>query len=403
MAAMGDRSSAGRISALFLIGAIFISIILISGCPIVPPTPPNGNGTPGNVTPPVINVTNATNVSTGPCEQTSVFDRDRCYKSLAQQNSDLSYCSKIYQLPEKDACLYLFAGTGQEVCALMSVGSPSRDQCFDLNARVQKKMDICDRIGNETLKAQCIEAVAPPCSLIDDDAKRELCLALDGKDYNLCRSDSCFYGYALDKNAEAPCRNISQDSTRLACLTITKDVDECKNGLYEAVRDMCYMLASDAENYPVYCEKISEFGTYREDCYLGLALKNGDGFICNKDRVESERNTCYLNYSLATGNAIICLNITGPMTRTACSLQTAVKYNKPQYCQFVVNLYDATACYSLILNSGNAILLSDCDQIPDSSWQDVCYSRVALQQNDKSLCDRISGKDVKQNCYAKFG
>jgi len=44
-------------------------------------------------------------------------------------------------------------------------------------------------------------------------------------------------------------------------------------------------------------------------------------------------------------------------------------------------------------------LLSECDEISDKIDKASCYARVAVVEEDLSICDRIQNQDIKNNCY----
>lgn len=121
--------------------------------------------------------------------------RNRC---LAVVNKDLSYCSKILTVLERDWCIYRVTMQGREVSYCAKINTPSiRDDCYFFFL-TERRMDAnyCQKIVNDSVRDKCfLEHVKAGkmnpslCWVLTDSVLKEEC-----------------YSYAVNESSTQSCR-----------------------------------------------------------------------------------------------------------------------------------------------------------------------------------------------------
>jgi hypothetical protein len=380
---------------------LFLCLLLLVGCV--------GNEGPGGG-PPVKNVTNVTNVTitnvtnvTAPCEDiTALSERDDCFKALAVEEGNASICDRVYSVDVRDECILFFSNESILLCDKLTA-QDKRDDCFGAHARKGNDSSLCDKIASDEKKESCMRAILSPCTFEADEGKKKLCSAIEKGDYSLCGDDDgCLFSYGINKSDEEACSNISLNARKGACLSIALNGDYCSSFLLRGERDFCYEIIGEETNNMLFCGKATEGTSYENNCYTFLAIKNMDSTICSHCSSDMDRDSCYQNYSLTTGNWSVCSGIRGPNTKDVCYRETAYLYFLPSACTGISSVYGRNACYGVVLGSGEKIEQSECEGISVESWRDQCYYVVAVQTNNKGLCDLIVTDSTKEKCVSKF-
>lgn len=381
---------------------IFLCLFLFFGCveeeePVVIPSP-------------IINVTNVTNVTvtnvtnvTAPCENISaVPERDLCFKALAVEGGNVSVCERIYSVDVRDDCILFFSNESVLLCDKLT-DEDKKDDCFGVHARKEDDSLLCDRISDDGKRESCRRAVLSPCVFEEDEEKRRLCFALEGEDYSICEGvDSCLLSYAVNKSDGEACSQISLNARRGACLSMVFGNDSCSPLALRGERDFCYEIIGEETNNIFFCNKATDGTVYENNCYTFLAVKNMDSAICKHCSSDIDEDICYKNYSLSTGDWSVCSDIRGSGTADMCHRETAKLYALPSACSGISSTYGRNACYGVVLASGKKIDSTECEGIPTETWRDKCYSTVAVQTNNKGLCDLIVSDATRETCKSKF-
>ncbi|MBU0661939.1 MAG: hypothetical protein ABH854_01745 [Candidatus Diapherotrites archaeon] len=128
----------------------------------------------------------------------------------------------------------------------------------------------------------------------------------------------------------------------------------------------------------------------REACYTKIAEKKQDVSLCEKGTQE-----CYSAFAETEGNPEHCDKLLGTTSRMFC---TGEKVIDRQGCEWITA--DAKeACYLSIALSKNAPeLCGDEKAISNTGLRDKCYSEIAFENEDKTLCAEVSGGH-RQDCY----
>jgi hypothetical protein len=385
-------------------------------------------------------------VETGLCEKLSnANDLSKCYKDLAFKTNNLSLCDKLAgQLREQ--CYYSIATAKQDADLCLKTGDTLRqEECYSEIGPVRQDLSICQKIkspyqygfqcrasllslkdvsfcentsfgfGDECYALVAILKSDPTiCNNIDDyptdsdlnRQAREKCEEyfsraqessfnrLDGCDSSSCRygfavadgdlticdgypfsveedgKSKCYSAVAISKADNSICKKLNQSYHKNYCLNALamarKDASVCEEISLDYWKASC---RSD-----VMREKAGGCANTPEGCYSASPPKS-DLTVCEKIRFANERDACYYDAAKSSNDRSICLKITDDSKQNQC------------YWEFgAVNMVDS----------------STCDGMPTWS-KDDCYSRMAQQKKDASICSKISNATVQETCRGIIG
>ena len=365
---------------------------------------------PANETPVAVPPKNLTNVSQvqvqidAEClEAQNILQRDQCFSDLASEENDVKICDKIYSISTRDVCLDKFSSTDSSVCEKIS-DAILRQNCYYSNAIRLNDTNYCTNIGDEELKTQCLKALSPPCSFEKDEFATMLCYALEKKDYTLCRTNQCFYAYAIKTNSTDACNLISGElAMQGACkASVTNNGDYCYNLPQEAIQDYCYEMTAYTKNDSYWCGRAKEGSEYGNRCYLTFAIDNSNPNECASSAPETARDECYLDYADAKNDPSVCPKVINSLNRNKCMITTALQNANPAACNGLP-YYDKRNCYNLVITGATPIYSADsCASVDDELWQVKCYTTAAQQQKDSSICMKIQDASSRAECTGKF-
>lgn len=381
--------------------ALFLSFVLVVsfGCaqrepPVVQEPAPNETG-PQNQTPVV---------QAQPCSQGNVVQKDECFLEVARKNGDMDACRKIYSIGTVDDCYGIFASSSLDACKMVN-DAGKRAECLTQNAVRLKSDQACSLIENDELRGKCLTLVVPPCMLVMDEGKRELCLALEKGNVSQCTTEGCLRGYAQNRSDEGACAMLSSQADRFSCIAVVrKDVSACKLASLAPVQDACVENASEELGSLEGCALGTAGSDYVNRCYLHFAVKNADMSVCRKAEPEERRDWCYLQFAGMTANVSSCPRVIETLNRISCYRQAAIGNRMPSLCNNLATDAWRRDCYAgsiLYLESGP--LASDCPDVYSDDWRNKCYLTAARFTYNSTLCGFISEGPDKTDCNDLFG
>ncbi|MEM3399700.1 MAG: hypothetical protein QXP42_02620 [Candidatus Micrarchaeia archaeon] len=377
-------------------GILLLILILLAGCMQKEEKKPT----------PVIIVMNATQNATilEGCEAKSGINRDYCYLLKARDESAVEECGKIDNASLRDNCIYTFAEKDPKLCDTLSNAS-RRDSCMMDAAIRLNDSSYCSGIGNEVLRAKCIERfVEPPCKELEG-YERIVCLASLG-DIGKCEEagakiDSCYYEVALNNSNSSICGEISNDVFRHVCLSILGNITAC-DGLEYMKRDFCYEKFAEETLNESLCDKILT-STYSVPCYMNLAVSKKKPSLCAKPEREKDNDDCYRAVAFVT-NVSVCANIKRDVERDLCRFDIAKSRNDPSVCNYLENNVWRDTCYrTIILTRQYKYDAEACGRVLNPTWKDHCYYENAVLNKNASICEQIEYYLTKQLCVRNAG
>jgi hypothetical protein len=346
---------------------------------------------------------NAREAEEQPCSSGNVLQKDECFASLAKKSMDQKYCRNIYSIDKLDECYFLFAGSDLEACKKIS-NPQMKWNCLLANAKMEKSEEICRLIENDSMRAECLKAVLPPCMLILDESKRALCFAVEKGNPSLCTNDWCLFEYAKNKTDPSACGLISQEFARYACTAIVKgEISICSLSEKEPLRDACYMNYSIETGTPSGCDLATAGSSYANSCYLHFAVKYNDAKYCKKPLQEGQRDECYSDFAKLTANASACSKVINTLNKLGCYRAAAIWNRMPSLCNDIETAIGMRDCYAAsILYVDAGPLPSDCKNVKNDDWRNKCYYIAAIKENNGTYCEFASDGPDKEECNKIF-
>jgi hypothetical protein len=208
--------------------------------------------------------------------------------------------------------------------------------------------------GNETVTKKKTKTVAPEKEGTLEEKKEEKAL-LPEKKYDLClkkisvqERDECLQELAIEQNKPSLCDELTN-----------LDSEKCKRLVWRASA----VISQEIEKCN---ELLTEFD--KQECIKQIALNSADKTICFE--LDSSRiNSCLIELATQEKDLSVCDSIKGSAINTC-------KFNA------IVSISDADLCDSL--------------DLPSIKFD--CISRIAEQNNDISLCERITDSIMKKRC-----
>jgi len=219
----------------------------------------------------------------------------------------------------------------------------------------------CEKITEQDLRDSCFRKVGLVTGIADTCGKIG-----ENQDYR----DEC-YKYSAEKNSEQ---------------------ETCALVLDSVMRDACYLKVADLLNDNSFCDKVStrltEEGHNRDLCILAAANVTGDQ--CAQMLGEVDRAACFARATNIPNLEVNCDAFSDSNSIANCK-KWVVKYSGDVSTCYELDSAETATCISGAVD-GN-VTLTMCQTITGFyiDTRNTCYKKLALQENDESYCDNVSG------------
>ncbi|MCL6088789.1 MAG: hypothetical protein M1530_01335 [Candidatus Marsarchaeota archaeon] len=342
-----------------------------------------------------------------PCANlSSVGSHDACYAALAARQSDAAQCDRIYDVDGRDACLSAFVASDASFCSRM-VRTSYQDSCNLKVAYATNNSALCPSIRDAGMRDNCTSDLLSPCALYSDPAAAGRCEAFRQNNASFCLDDSCRFDFAKERLSLPACGMMTGERSRmLACRAVVlNDSTACTadNNSYRA--DWCYQLTAQALNDSEWCSYGQLGSPYRDECYLYFARLSRNASGCQSVYLETGRDWCYLNYSVDLDQPDTCRLVINSLNRNKCYMFTARTNGDATACNGLPGR-DAAACYNAVVMGSVPLRdAASCAGINGSGievWKPRCFTTLAVQQRNFTICDFIDDSGYRQACLDKF-
>lgn len=181
-----------------------------------------------------------------------------------------------------------------------------------------------------------------------------------------------------------------------------KDSIICENITGDEKSTECYIYFAEETQDKSLCEEITD-NKQKDECFFQVTEKTASdkpvqtktANDCKRITDSSERDVCYLDLVQETDNSDLCEEITDEGLKDKCYLEFArqTESGSSGACEKVTDVSQKDMCYvDAAIKSKNASL---CDEITGSEIRKVCY---AVTTNDIGLCDEIADAAIKDQC-----
>lgn len=168
------------------------------------------------------------------CKNVDATNNQRnCYTQIAIAKGDKTLCEDVKELP--DECYIDFAqhSGNPKDCEGVMQDSDSQDQCYSYFGNTKKDESYCNKILAQSIKDDCILAVAPQvegnllCPKIQMKSKRESCII---KVAAIMKDESQCNGITYETPAYFTCmKQVAVADKSLAVCDLLKDAEEKKS------------------------------------------------------------------------------------------------------------------------------------------------------------------------------
>ena len=328
---------------------------------------------------------------------------DECLAKLAKEQNNPTLCDLILSSDKKQVCLEGLALTSFEACQKI-IDYDKRKECGFEHAKIQKAIWPCQKLElNEQDERACI-LLTDKC-YFDEPGEQELCEAIDKNNVTYCTgNEECIIAYAKSTKNEASCSEISDLPKQYACISLLKESPICHNLEVKAKEDYCYELYSKMINQSTYCSSITDGSDYEWRCHAYFAIGQKNLTQCKTVDLLA-RWSCYRNYSAETGDIEGCRAIheLALTSKYGCLFDLATIHGNMAACEDFQYANDKGRCYSAaIYQHKKPIAIEYCSVVQDEHWRDSCYSTVAAESKDASICTKyIQGEGERQLCQQR--
>lgn len=236
--------------------------------------------------------------------------KDPCYRSLALEKGNYSFCEKIARENTRVSCYFALFSSGmgepamcdslsgmdKDACYMSFVGrsgepslcdklSPSMaDSCVISLALNKSDVSICNRLSSEASQMTCRTTVLG--ALLSASPSPSTCDNVSGFE-----RDICLHGLAKRLNNDTICSLIADANIRSACETkLTPGY--CETLPQASIRDICFASLANSESNPSFCERIATL-SFKDACFLSVAQRTGNSSLCSNIATESLRSQCF--------------------------------------------------------------------------------------------------------------
>ena len=201
----------------------------------------------------------------------------------------------------------------------------------------------------------------------------------------------CFFGYCVYFRSHYIIGD-SNGAEKIGLIAITnKDSSVCgkiRGGALldgpseRSLQDQCYTQTAIGLKDPTICESVSDSSYSRESCYLDVAPVVNDASICKLSG--PFQGMCYGYVALNTKNEKICDNVLDESSRNSCYIYFNQMVGDISICEDKINITkDKDDCYYSVVSS-------------------FFLRGIKLTPKDKQICEKITTKDVKNECLEYY-
>lgn len=151
-------------------------------------------------------------------------------------------------------------------------------------------------------------------------------------------------------------------------------------------------INSDTCDKSIY--KFHVYGRYR--CYIGLAQNSNDEKICEKIDLISYKDECLANIAIRKNDNYLCTRIRTDIYREKCYSDTPknrLQTTSPE----TISKAEESMMKNEVEPNIKEQYISDCKN-QDQSYRDNCFSYIARQIHDESVCQYVINVENKQKC-----
>jgi hypothetical protein len=272
------------------------------------------------------------------------------------------------------------------------------DHCVEQAASARLAPELCDRIADANIRAQCLANVARSTLRVDLCAQARG-LAVDAG-VLVGVADQCTAAIASEREDPKPCADLTLAIDRSNCIVSVAekrdDFDLCSEATEAVARSNCQSEIANRKHDAKLCERL-ESAESRDFCFWQLAQDTEDGALCARSELTSNRERCYRDLA-AKVDVTLCEHIGSDVDsppRRQCYSSAIVAVRTSSLCPMMPSPATREDCVSFVGASTRDGLL--CSTLRAGSARDKCWDGVAGQDN-AAACFAIQEGLIQQGC-----
>ncbi len=276
------------------------------------------------------------------------------------------------------------------------------DLCYLSVATNNKDSSICEKISNKDIQDICtvyIELNPKKCEELKTNVSIEGDLFL----LTSLNKDSCYSYIALAKEDNSLCNKIENPDLNKSCIAqIKKDEMLCYEIKDTKIKDMCFFMIASAKNKWGICTTIRDT-RLKDNCLYNLIKAEKDEGLCYMIESDNFKFQCVIDIAIIKKDPKICGNSfffeNHPDEKDECYRKIALVNNDTSLCDNVKDNFYKSLCLKNIKEVNEKIL--QCEKI--SSEKASCYENLVVMYYYPQLCERLQDTREKETCYLSLG
>ena len=287
------------------------------------------------------------------CNTVSKEEKTGCLERIANSTEDLEICKMIKTTRNKDLCIknIVEKKDDPELCSLISstyIGAYLRDNCY---IELSDDLKYCLKLTEKSRQGECIAAAdestlaAGDCNKFSSDFNQD-CYTKEAElkeDYKYClllednlRLQDCLDAVVNSDYLTADvCPHLDEVDERDNCyytLAIAEiNLETCMKVSGRKLRKTCILEIAEAEGDEEICERFTKEFSYRDECYITIAVDKISTELCNKAFFRSNYASCHGEIAYLVSQPDICDGVErGPFSY----VQEAINYCYYYYSEF---------------------------------------------------------------------
>ncbi len=220
------------------------------------------------------------------------------------------------------------------------------------------------------------------------------------EEVNEAKGDSCLMALAKERKSETPCKEMTllpidkcyfdlaiETESEIYCIRINEDT---------SMKNDCFKELAKSTNDELLCNKIQENQKLSDECFESVATENDDGDVCANIFDPQTRDYCYISVVDATDNYELCNKV---------SVRKDGKDYLPDKCRNYGKDLEGELCAKIISDQLRAECFEGADNIPsnkmdcnfsDSNSMNNCNYWYATNTGDLNYCFNLNDKRLEE-------
>lgn len=222
-------------------------------------------------------------------------EKARCYREVAQNLNDISICYLIEHVDEQGKCYSHLQDELDDpvVCEETKSSWFKKNECYKAIALNREDVSFCEKMESGSLRDSCYQVLAQKFDALS------LCDEMETVDVEYRYGTSrnlCYHEVAHHLNDLSICDKITNQEIKWSCYRWIgwqlKDLSICDRIELQQEKDICYSNVGSELADSAICDQITQHQFSKDTCYRNVAQRLQEKSLCNRIQNESTRRNC---------------------------------------------------------------------------------------------------------------